>query len=364
MQAFDIRTHDGARVVFGVGAEARVAALLADEGASRVLIVALPHHRAGADRVARQLDACAVGVFAGATPQVPLAVARAGAEVARSQQADWVLAHGGGSAIGLAKAIALQVDVAVAAIPTTYAGSERTNIWGRTADGVKTTGRDPRVLPRLVVYDPTLTAPLPARVAQTSLLNALAHSVETLYSAERTPEALDAARDSVDPLVRGLAGVSRAPGALGPSAEALYGAYLAATALGGAQIALHHKLAHVLGGSFGTPHALTHSVLLPYTMAYNLAAAPDARAALRPALGDDPAGALYDLMRDLGLPTNLAALQGPRESDLGRVVFLALQKQYANPREVTAAGLCALLQDMWHDRRPSVHTPPIHDPRS
>ncbi|MBX2802047.1 MAG: homogentisate 1,2-dioxygenase [Myxococcales bacterium] len=360
MRELDEIQPDGARVVFGAGTERRVAALLAEAGAQRALLVCLPHHRAGADRVAAALGGACAGVFAEAEAHVPERVAEAARQRARSVAADWVVAHGGGSAVGVAKAVALTEDVAVGAVPTTYAGSERTSIWGITSAGGKATGRDPRVLPRLVVYDPELTAGLPRELSLLSLLNALAHVVEALYAQERTEAALAAAREAVEPLLDGLRRLGADPSDGEGRAEALFGAMLAGSALGGASMALHHKLAHVLGGSFGTPHAHTHAVLLPHTMAFNLPASTEARAVLSQGLGDDPPAGLYDLMRALQLPTGLASLagavSGPTREALPTVARTALHKQYANPRPVTEEGLLALLRDLWHDRRPSLRT--------
>lgn len=348
----------GARVVLGAGAEARTAPLLEELGATRVLVVAQARHRAGADRIARALGDRCVAVFPGVEPQVPQAVAEAARDLAREHRADWVLSHGGGSAVGVAKAVALEVDVSVAAVPTTYAGSERTDIWGIRADGHKTTGRDPRVRPRLVVYDPQLTYALPRELSQHSLLNALAHSVEALYAVDATRDARAAAARSVGLLIRGFDALSGDPSDPSGRAEALYGAAEAGFALGGASMALQHKLAHVLGGSFGAPHALTHAVLLPYVMAFNLPHSPAACAALAGALGDDPPGALWDRMRAHGVPTRLGAIGGAlTRGDLDRVVGLVLDHaSYPNPRPLEAAAVSALLLAMWHDRRPSLHT--------
>ncbi len=357
MRSFDRIVQPGDdRVVFGVGAERRAAELLADGGARRVLLVAQGRHRDGADRVAAQLgDRCA-GIFDRVTNQVPGDIADAAVAMARELDADWVVAHGGGSAIGVAKAIALELPVKVGAIPTTYAGSERTDIWGVTRDGVKTTGRDARVRPELVIYDPALSATLPQRMSLLSLLNALAHSVEALYAVEATDAARAAAADSVAPIVAALRALGADPSDMPGRSDAAYGAFLAGEALGGASMGLHHKLAHVLGGSYGTAHAATHATLLPHVIGFNIEASERLSAVLRDALGsDDGPGALADLMRGLGLSIALKDLELPRDA-LDGVVEQTLAKQYANPRPVEAPSLKAMLDDAWHGRRPSVHS--------
>jgi maleylacetate reductase len=342
------------RVVFGVGAERAVAGLLSDLGAQRVLLVAQARHTAGAERIAQALGTRAASVFTTEVPQVPGEVADAAVARARAAGADWVLAHGGGTPIGIAKAIALELPVSIAAVPTTYAGSERTNIWGITRDGRKLTGRDERVRPRLVVYDPELTLPLDRALSLDSLFNALAHSVEALYAEDATVEARRAAENSIEPLVSGLLSVASAPRDLAARSLALRGAWLASASLGGASMGLHHKLAHVLGGRLGAPHARTHALLLPYSLAFNAQAAPAAIAVLGRALGsDDPPGFLYDLQRQLGLCTSLGSL-GLTQGTLQAVADEALEMRYPNPRPVDRASLLALLDGALHDRRPSL----------
>ncbi len=345
---------DGAeRIVFRAGGEADTAAELKRLGAKRVMLVAQPKYRDGADRIAAALGDAAVGVFADLTVQVPSEVAEAARAMAREQQADWVVAHGGGTAIGVAKAVALTEDVKVAAVPTTYAGSERTNIWGLTEDGIKTTGRDDRVLPKLVVYDPTLSAKLPVGMSLQSLLNAMAHSVEALYAEDADDATKDVAEQSLAPLLDAMRAIAGSPASLSGRSDALFGAYLAGTALGRASMALHHKLAHVLGGSFGTPHAGTHAVLLPHVVAFNAHA--DALARMQRALRhDDPARLIWEVARDLGVPTDLKSL-GLRAQDVPKAAYLVMQKRYANPRPFEQADVEQLLWDAFHGRRPSRH---------
>ena len=340
------------RVVFGPGTESRVADELVALGAERVLMVSTSR-RAGADRVASALGARCVGVFDGAEAQVPLEVAEAARALARERNADWVVAHGGGTPIGVAKAVALEVDVSVGAVPTTYAGSEMTEIYGITAGGEKTTGRDPRVRPRLVVFDPELVVGMPPAIATPSLVNALAHSIEGLYADNASDSLKDQAQQSIASIVGAL---RQSPGGLSleGAAEAQYGAYLAAGVLNEASMALHHKLAHVLGGSFGTPHAETHTALLSYTLAHNAAGAPDAVRRLREVLEDaDPVAALWDLLHGLDLPIRLSKL-GFALNNVGQAVEVALQRPYANPIPLTREGLTRTLQDAVLGRRPSL----------
>ncbi len=343
------------RVVFGVGAEAATADLLAELGARRVLLVAQDRHRDGADRIARSLGDRAVGVFTTDRPQVPADIAAAAVARARAGDVDWVLAHGGGTPIGIAKAVALEIPVQLAAVPTSYAGSERTNIWGITRGDRKVTGRDDRVRPRLVVYDPALTVALDRAFSIDSLFNALAHSIEALYAEDATEDARRSAEASLEPLLDGIRSVAAAPADLGGRARALRGAALASASLGGASMGLHHKLAHVLGG-LGAPHARTHATLLPYTLGFNLPAVPRLASRLHVIWGsDDPAAFLYDLQRSLGLATSLRALELAPDQ-LSAIADEVLSATYPNPRAVDRAALQVLLDDMLHDRRPSLRT--------
>ena len=344
------------RVVFGAGSERAVPGLLSELGARRVLFIAQDRHAEGAERLSAELGDRSAGVFLTREPQVPGEVADAAVARAREAGVDWVLAHGGGTPIGVAKAVALELPVQVAAVPTTYAGSERTNIWGITRDGRKTTGRDDRVRPRLVVYDPALTLDLDRALSIDSLFNALAHSVEALYAADASPEASRAAEASLEPLIEGIRAVASSPTDVRGRAVALRGAALASCAIGGASMGLHHKLAHILGGTWGTPHARTHATLLPYSLGFNGPATPETLRVLQRAWGsDDPPGFLYDLQRSLGLATSLGAL-GVGAERLEAICAEALESRYQNPRALDRGSLLGLLGDMLHDRRPSLHT--------
>ena len=353
--ALEVLSREPDRVVFGVGAEAATAGLLAELGARRVLLIGQARHTDGLARLAAALGDRAVGTFVSDQPQVPAEVADAAVARAAELDVDWVLAHGGGTPIGIAKASALARPVAIAAVPTTYAGSERTDIWGITRDGRKTTGRDARVRPRLVVYDPALTLELDRAMSLDSLFNALAHTLEALYAADATADARAAAEASLAPLVDGIRAIAADPRDLAGRTAALRGAALASTALAGASMGLHHKLAHVLGG-LGLPHARTHATLLPYTFGWNAPAAADTVRLLHRVWGtDDPAAYLYDLQRALGLATSLRTL-GVGADQLRAITDEVLHLRYPNPRPIDREGLLALLDDALHDRRPSLHT--------
>ncbi|MFG2016129.1 maleylacetate reductase [Actinomadura geliboluensis] len=341
------------RVVFGAGALAGLPAEAAALGLSRVLVLATPGRRADAERAAAALGDRLAGVHAGAVMHVPADAAAEACRAAAAAGADGLVAVGGGSAVGLAKAVAKETGLPIVAVPTTYAGSEMTPVWGMTEDGVKRTGRDERVLARTVLYDPSLTLGLPPAVSAASGMNAMAHAVEALYAPDASPVVSLMAEEAVRVLAEALPEVVRSPGDLPARTRALYGAWLCGTCLSATTMGLHHKLCHILGGSLNLPHAETHTVLLPHALAYNAPAAPDAVRALRRALGGgDPARALWELSGSLGLPRSLKDL-GADPAHLDDVVARAAAGGFANPRPVEEAGLRVLLGDAWEGRPPS-----------
>jgi maleylacetate reductase len=344
-----------ARVVFGAGSLDQLAHEVAELGCARALVICTPEQLALARTVAEILGAQCAGIFPEAVMHVPIEVARRARELARDIGADCIVATGGGSTIGLGKAIALESSLPIIAVPTTYAGSEMTPIYGITADNQKQTGRDVRVLPRTVLYDPALTVSLPPRMSATSGLNAIAHCVEAMYAENGNPITSLMALEGIRSFASGLPQVLAEPKSLDARSLCLYGAWLAGSVLGATSVALHHKLCHTLGGMLNLPHADTHAVVLPHALAYNAPAVPAVAARIAAALDvGDAAQGLYDLTQCLDVPVSLRAL-GVAESELDRVADAALLAPYPNPRELTRDGVRALLQDAWSGQRPD-HT--------
>ena len=351
MRAF-VYSSQPSRVVFRPGALEELGPEIERLGASRALVLSTPEQRGAAEEVARRLGGRSVGVYDKAVMHVPLETADAARAVAKDLGADCCVAVGGGSTIGLGKAIALTSDLPILAIPTTFAGSEMTPIYGITERGQKKTGRDPRVLPRTVLYDPLLTLSLPAKIAGPSGMNAIAHCVEALYAQDANPITSLMAEEGIRILAASLPLVVREPGNVDAHADALYGAWLAGACLGNVGMALHHKLCHTLGGTYNLPHAETHTVILPHAVRYNSAAAPEAMRRISHALdGADPPTGLYDLAKALGTPLALRDLGLPA-SVLDEASRLATQNPYYNPRPVEQAAIRNLLQDAWEGRRP------------
>ena len=351
MKSFVYNGQPG-RVIFGAGSLQHLAREIEILGAKKALVLSTPDQRASAERVADLLGARAVGVFAKAVMHVPIETVREARDVARALGADCAVAIGGGSTTGLGKAIALDSGLPILAIPTTYAGSEMTPIYGITEAGIKKTGKDPRVLPRVVIYDPELTLGLPVALSVTSGINAMAHAAEGLYATDSNPMMNLMAKEGLAAIYRALPAIKKEASNIEARTDALYGAWLCGTVLGNVGMALHHKLCHTLGGSFHLPHAETHTVILPHALAYNAQAAPDAMRVMAAALnGVSAAQAVFDLAQNNGALTALKDI-GMRESDLDKACELALQNQYANPRPLERTAIRQLLQDAFDGIRP------------
>ncbi|MER7399812.1 maleylacetate reductase and hydroxyquinol 1,2-dioxygenase domain-containing protein [Streptomyces sp. NPDC000151] len=356
MRAFTYAGHP-ARVVFGAGTIGRLPEELERLGAGRALVLTTPGRADLARRAREILGTAAAGEFTGAAMHTPVDVTEQAVAVARELAADCLVAVGGGSTTGLAKAVSVRTGLPQVVVVTTYAGSEATPVLGETENGVKTTRSAPEIRPGTVLYDVDLTLGLPVPVSVTSGINAMAHAVEALYAPETDPVTDQLALRAIELLADALPRIVADPADRQARADALEAAWLAGTCLGSVGMGLHHKLCHTLGGSFGLPHAPTHTVVLPYVMAYNAPAAPDAMRRIARALGAaDAPTAVHDLIRRLGAPTTLAEL-GVTEGELARMAGLATATPYPNPREITEDGIVALLADALVGRRPAPADP-------
>jgi maleylacetate reductase len=349
------------RVVFGAGSLQHLEREVLALGAERALVLSTPGQRSKAEAVSDRLGSRSAGVFDRAVMHVPIEVAREARDVARELRADCAIAIGGGSTVGLGKAIAMESGLPILAIPTTYAGSEMTPIFGVTEAGLKRTGTDLRVLPRTVIYDPQLTLALPIDMSVTSAMNALAHAAEGLYARDANPITSLIAEEAIAAIGRGLPGVFSDGQDIEARSHLLYGAWLAGTVLGTVGMALHHKLCHTLGGSFNLPHAATHTIVLPHALAYNEAAAPDAMRRIARALGSESAPrAVYDLARRHGAPLALRDL-GMTLADVDKAADIASANPYWNPRPVEREAIRALLHNAFEGIPPAAGTT-LRDP--
>lgn len=340
------------RIVFGPGSRSAVGNEIDLAGGRRALVLSTGAQRGLAKDIAESIGQRCAGLFCEAAMHVPVEVTERALASFRDAEADCIVAVGGGSTIGLGKAIAYRTGALQVVMPTTYAGSEATPILGQTENGHKTTFRDPLLLPGVVIYDPELSTSLPVRMSVASGLNALAHAVEGLYAKDRNPVTSMMAVEGIRALKSALPRIVHNPTDLAARSEALYGAWLCGTTLGTVGMSLHHKLCHTLGGSFDLPHAETHAILLPHTANYNEFAA---REYLRPAaalFGGCLAAGLYELADELESPLALREI-GLKRADLSRAADLAIQNAYWNPREVTREGVLKLLEDAFEGRPPN-----------
>uniref|UniRef100_UPI003F496166 maleylacetate reductase n=1 Tax=Nonomuraea bangladeshensis TaxID=404385 RepID=UPI003F496166 len=335
-----------ARVLIGQGACDRVAGEVERLGGERVLLVSTPSAAAASERVAGALGTCLAARFDRAAPHTPVTVTAQAMAVVEATRTDCVIAIGGGSAIGLAKAVSARTGMPQIAVPTTYAGSEATPVLGETENGVKTTRRDPALAPGTIIYDPDLTLGMPRGLTRTSAMNALAHAVEALWAPDATRLTDALATEAVDGILRALPEVLADPADPDARGQLQTAAWLAGVCLAQTRMGLHHQLAHVLGGSFDLPHAELHTILLDHVMAYNLPSAPGALARLTRLVGPNPVQVVARLTREYEGPTTLGALGIPLDGLRGIAERVAANP-YPNPRPLTADAVLDLLERAW-----------------
>lgn len=352
MQDFIYKANP-ARVIFGQGTLDQLAEELTLLGITTPLFLSTPQQADQVTEIAETHVSGSAQLFGNAAMHTPTAVTEKALHFLKSAGADGIVSVGGGSTIGLGKALALRTNLPQLVVPTTYAGSEMTPILGETADGVKRTMSSNKVLPDTVIYDIDLTTTLPPRMSGLSGLNAIAHAVEALYAEEANPVTSLIALEAIGALVEALPVIMTDPSDSDARRKAAYGAWLCGVCLGTVGMALHHKLCHTLGGTFDLPHAETHSIVLPHALAYNAPAIPEVMAHLRKAMDtDDPARRLYELGRTVEAPEGLQALGMP-EDGIGRAVELAMANPYWNPRPLEAGALHALIRNAHAGAPPS-----------
>jgi maleylacetate reductase len=354
--------HDwpSSRVLFGHGILDRVA----DEASAlgeRIMLIADPSVAHAVEEVQASLGERLVARSDDVVMHVPSAVAEIATRTADDAKADVIVCVGGGSSTGLAKGVAKLSGRPILAVPSTYAGSEMTSIWGLTDGGRKVTGRLAAVRPKTVIYDVRLTCRLPVSLSITSGLNAVAHSAEALYSQMASPLSIAAAREGIQSMTTALSMIAEHGGDNQARALALRGAWLSGWALEVSSMGIHHKMCHVLGGLLDLPHSPLHAAFLPFAIAYNAKAAPEAMTNLVEALGvsnapDDAGGALWDLNQRLGAPTSLASI-GMSQGDISRAASAAVEElnggSFVNPREIDEVSLAQLVHEAWRGLRPS-----------
>lgn len=334
----------GQRVLFGTGeGAANLATEVARLGAQRVMVFASNRETEMARTVAADIKVARW--HHDVVMHVPIEMAEKARASAAEAGVDLLVCVGGGSTTGLAKAVAMTSRLPIIAVPTTYAGSEATNLWGLTEASRKTTGVDDAVLPVTVIYDAALTLSLPVALSVASGLNGMAHCIDSMWAPRADPINAALGAEGIRALSQGLPLITVNPTGIAGREQALYGAYLSAVAFASAGSGLHHKICHVLGGTFNLPHAQTHAAVLPYALSFNAPAAPDAAARIAAAFGTaDALTGLRDLRKRLDAPEGLANY-GFTTDDIAEAVAVILPAVPAsNPRPVTTENLTRLLQ--------------------
>lgn len=350
MQAFEYRQNP-AQVIFGSGSIAKTVECLKRNGLTKPLILSTPEQVDQADALRAMLTKKieVAGLFSEATMHTPLHVTEKALLYCRKQSPDCLISIGGGSTIGLGKAMSVRTGLFHIAIPTTYAGSEVTPVVGETVGGTKTTRSDPKILPSLVIYDVDLTMTLPVALSVTSGINAIAHAAEALYAQNGNPVTKMFAQEGIRALARALPELLRESSSPSARSDAQYGAWLCGTCLGTVGMSLHHKLCHTLGGSFNLPHSETHTIVLPHALAYNAREVPAAMKILADALPDSDGDAILGLNRLLAetkAPRSLRAL-GMNESDIDKAADSAVSNAYWNPRIVERDLIREVIRRAW-----------------
>lgn len=344
-------TQNPSRVIFGSGTLKQIPAELVRQNLSKPLILSTPQQISHAELVKSLLVGVTVaGIFSNATMHTPTEVTDEALAYVTTTGADSIISIGGGSTIGLGKAIGIRTGLPHICIPTTYAGSEMTPILGETAAGVKKTRSDPKILPGTVVYDVDLTMTLPVSMSSTSGINAIAHAVEALYATNANPITSLLALEGIRALAAALPQLVASPQSVDARKLALYGAWLCGSCLGSVGMSLHHKLCHTLGGTFNLPHAQTHTIVLPHALAYNF---PKLKPDVQKRLGDafpesygDPIRGLNALLEKLGVEKSLKAY-GMKEEDINKAADIAVSNPYANPRQVVREEIKEVIRRAW-----------------
>lgn len=348
-----IYTANPARVVFGHGTLDQLGEEMELLQIRRAFVIGTPSQKDALAAAAAALGDRVAHVWPNPAMHAPVEVTAEALEVLKGSGADGLVAIGGGSAIGLSKALSLHTDLDQIVVPTTYAGSEMTAVLGQTEDGVKTTSGSPRFLPETVIYDVDLTLGLPVKLSGVSGMNAIAHAVEALYAANRNPITEMMAEEAIRAMATALPAVAADPADRQARSDALYGAWACSLVLGVSAMGLHHKLAHVMGGTFNLSHADTHTILLPHALAFNAPAVQPAMERMARALGrTDVPQALREIAESFGAPRGLKDIGMPEEG-IDRAVGIVFRNPYDNPRPLAEEPIRELIRRAWAGEPPA-----------
>ena len=339
------------RIIFGVDTFASLDGEAERLGINNGLVVSSPGRLGLAERAAELLGGRCVGVADVATADIPDTAFEAAKIAVEDSAADGLIVVGGGSAIGLGKALAFNLSLPFIAVVTTYSGSEISPSWKIGSGAARRGGRDVTALPATVLYDPALTVDLPVAFSAASGMNAMAHAVESLYGAAANPVTNLLSGEAIRVLGFSLPRVHENPKDLDARSDALYGAWLAAAFRGGQ--AISHRIAQTVRVMFNFSHAECHGAVLPFAVGYNRRAAPEAMETICQALACDAAATgLYDLNVNLGLKSGFREL-GMEPSDLDKAAEAVMAGKFFNPRNPSETDVRALIEKIFHGQRPA-----------
>lgn len=354
-------------VIFARGALTQVGESVGRLGWRRILVcVNRSMQRAGhVDAIKSVLEESLVAVYPDVQPHVQDVQVNQALALAKQNNVNVVIGMGGGSPIGMAKALGHKLGLPIIGIPSTYAGSEMTPFYGitRTDENPprKVTVRDVKVIPQLVIYDPQLTLDLPSEMTASTGINALAHCIEALYSKTLNSISTAAAIDGVRHICNSLLICYQDGKNIDARAEMLLGAHLAGLSLASVSMGLHHGLCHVLGGSANVPHGVANAIILPHAIRFNAETTaqqliPAAEAMKASETGISPkqvveamAEKIYELIQNMNLPQRLRDV-AVDESDLPHLARLAFENGTVqnNPKPIIdVAQLEDLFRDAW-----------------
>ena len=367
MSSFEYNENNG-RVVFGVGSLLSLPDEISLLGCKAPLLLTTPNQAYLVENTTQLLNGQIAGAFTGAAMHTPKAVTEAALEYSQSVNADCLVSIGGGSTTGLGKALFVRTGLPHISVPTTYAGSEMTPILGETENNLKVTRRDRAIIPATVIYDANLTLTLPPALTAASGLNAMAHAglyhtlflscsyvlinrctVEALYAKDTNPIVSLFATEGIRSLAGSLPLIIANPSMDLCRSLALFGAWLCGKCLATTTVALHHKLCHVVGGSFDLPHAETHSVILPHALAYTAPNVPEVMERLSEIIPNSDGDAVQGLNRllfELKLPSSLQEL-GMKEEDIDTAVDILMKESFWNPRPLERDLIRELIRRAW-----------------
>ncbi len=345
-----------ARVLLGSGQICQLPDEVSALGAKRVMFCCTESRMAQVQRISGLLGESAVGICSDAKIFVPMSAVEKGRAAAIEHQADCLVSFGGGTAVGLAKAIALELGLPIIAIPTTYSGSETTHIQGIIHhDGVRRNNYDLRMLPKTLIYDPELAFDLPKDTSIASGLNAIAHAISSFLGKNANPVTDMFAEVGIREMSSALIGIARDPKDLVSRTQAFLGSWLCGTTVISAGTTLHHKMVHVLGGGWDLPHGPTHGIMLPHSTAYVSGVQPDQCHRISLAFGHeikgDAANALYNLLEACRVPRGLKDLGLTRDA-LPEAANRIMTDQYYCARAYDRDEILSRLEDAWEGRPP------------